>query len=369
MGYGSGFFLNMQFKRQDYYELLGVKRGESDETISAQYKKLKRTFHPDRATTEAQKEQFNQKFILIKEAYEVLTKQKEEYHAFLDGGIFQDELRNETFINQRKTESNEVEEMVIVEQDNQGVANPLNIPQSIYDKLTKAKDFAFVQLDQSDKKVLNFNKRSRDFAMNLDLTESQMRLGAVSRLSFMASRMCLKCRGNNSNCTNCQNQRIVYVKKDIAVKIPPTYLGERFVLKNVGIQEFGKTIGDLHVYIGNYDLNWQFNESKQQFITQLAVDEKTLKSGGLLKVPYIDKKSIFVKVPENAKHNSRLVLKGKGFVKDGKSTDLVIKLKQEGKFDITNLIGKGKHLLLMLLAVITSSTLVYFIWRFFVAKL
>ncbi|HOH54408.1 MAG: molecular chaperone DnaJ [Thermotogaceae bacterium] len=58
--------------KKDYYEILGVSKGASDEEIRAAYKKLVKEWHPDRHAGE-DKKLAEQKFKEIQEAYEVLS--------------------------------------------------------------------------------------------------------------------------------------------------------------------------------------------------------------------------------------------------------------------------------------------------------
>ncbi len=55
---------------RDYYDVLGVKRGASDEEIKSAYRKLARQFHPDRNPGDKQAEV---KFKEVQEAYDVLS--------------------------------------------------------------------------------------------------------------------------------------------------------------------------------------------------------------------------------------------------------------------------------------------------------
>src|SRR5882762_970517 len=60
----------MAVKTKDYYEVLGIKRGASDDEIKKAYRKLARKFHPDlNPGDKASEEQFKQ----LQEAYDVLS--------------------------------------------------------------------------------------------------------------------------------------------------------------------------------------------------------------------------------------------------------------------------------------------------------
>jgi curved DNA-binding protein len=62
----------MAVQYQDYYQVLGVKREATAQEIKAAYRKLARQWHPDLHTGK-KKEEAEEKFKQINEAYEVLS--------------------------------------------------------------------------------------------------------------------------------------------------------------------------------------------------------------------------------------------------------------------------------------------------------
>ena len=62
-------------KKKDYYGILNVSKGASDDEIKKAYKKLAMKYHPDRNRTksEVEQEEASKKFKDVAEAYGVLS--------------------------------------------------------------------------------------------------------------------------------------------------------------------------------------------------------------------------------------------------------------------------------------------------------
>ena len=70
---------------KDYYSILGVKKGASDEELKRAYRKLALKYHPDKNKAAGAEEKFKE----IGEAYDVLSdpKKKQVYDQFGEEGL------------------------------------------------------------------------------------------------------------------------------------------------------------------------------------------------------------------------------------------------------------------------------------------
>ena len=77
----------MTTQKRDYYEVLGVSKGASDEAIKKAFRKLALEFHPDRNKAEGAVEKFKE----VNEAYQVLTdsEKRANYDRFGHAGVGQ----------------------------------------------------------------------------------------------------------------------------------------------------------------------------------------------------------------------------------------------------------------------------------------
>ncbi len=72
-------------EKRDYYEVLGIERNATDETIKSAFRKLAFKYHPDRNREEGAEEKFKE----VNEAYEVLSdpEKRSAYDRFGHGGM------------------------------------------------------------------------------------------------------------------------------------------------------------------------------------------------------------------------------------------------------------------------------------------
>lgn len=70
---------------KDYYKILGITKGSSDEDIKKAYRKLALKYHPDKNKAAGAEEKFKE----VAEAYEVLSdkKKREVYDKYGEEGL------------------------------------------------------------------------------------------------------------------------------------------------------------------------------------------------------------------------------------------------------------------------------------------
>lgn len=71
---------------RDPYDVLGVSRGASEEEIKKAYKALSRKYHPDANINNPHKEEAEEKFKEIQQAYQQIMKERTEGYSYRSGG-------------------------------------------------------------------------------------------------------------------------------------------------------------------------------------------------------------------------------------------------------------------------------------------
>ena len=77
----------------DPYSILGISRDASDEEVKKAYRKMSRKYHPDANIDNPNKEQAEEKFKQVQQAYEQIMKEREQgidygnYGSNITGGL------------------------------------------------------------------------------------------------------------------------------------------------------------------------------------------------------------------------------------------------------------------------------------------
>ena len=71
---------------RDPYEVLGISRNASEEDIKKAYKSLSRKYHPDANINNPHKEEAEEKFKEIQQAYQQIMKERTEGYSYQNGG-------------------------------------------------------------------------------------------------------------------------------------------------------------------------------------------------------------------------------------------------------------------------------------------
>ncbi|KAK9761058.1 hypothetical protein K7432_014342, partial [Basidiobolus ranarum] len=103
---------NLQVPKEDYYGILNVTRRATEEEIKDSYRKLCRTFHPDKHTDPELQQIAQSRFQIIQKAYEVLTdpSKRTSYDQYGEEGLKYNS-ESGTNVNDKKEMEEEEEKM------------------------------------------------------------------------------------------------------------------------------------------------------------------------------------------------------------------------------------------------------------------
>ena len=98
----------------DPYQVLGISRGASDEEIKKAYRNLSRKYHPDANINNPNKEQAEEKFKQVQQAYDQIMKEKEQgsfggYGNYGFGGFYGRQTENSDYENYMRAAANYIQ--------------------------------------------------------------------------------------------------------------------------------------------------------------------------------------------------------------------------------------------------------------------
>lgn len=309
----------MRGRHVDYYNILNVSRGATDDEIKKAYRKLALQYHPDRNPGDRQAEET---FKEINEAYEILgdSRKRHQYEQFgtigdrdstFDFGfqgnfdtIFND-LFSDFFGNQRQRERKgddlrydltiEFEEAVF------GGEKEIEIP-----KEEKCPECKGSRVESGHEPIICTSCGGH----------GQVR---QNHGFFTINRTCEQCRGEGyvikHPCKHCKGRGSVRTKKKVKIRIPPGIdSNTRLKLRGEGIQGFGDTVpGDLYVVLQVKE-HAIFDRSGDDILVQVDVGFPLLCLGGEIRVPTIEGQST-LKIPKGTQPGKIFRLKGLGISK------------------------------------------------------
>ncbi|MBC6497345.1 MAG: molecular chaperone DnaJ [Alphaproteobacteria bacterium GM7ARS4] len=328
---------------KDYYETLGVGRGDSDDAIRKAYRSLAMRYHPDRNPNDKKAEE---KFKEINEAYEVLSDEEKRAHydrygAVRGGGGFNGEFDIANGF------AGIFEEMF---GEDMGFGSPMGrqARRARGRDVERGEDLRYnmtMTLEES------FHGLERQIRMNVpaqcDACGGSGAEGnafsmcptcngtGVLRMQqgfFSVQKTCHRCHGTGKIrkkiCPVCHGSGRVIKERILNVMIPPGVdNGNRIRLQGKGASGLhGGGHGDLYIFIKvQKDSHFERHGNHLSMKLGLSVDEAAL--GCEKEVRGIDGKKIPVRVPSGTQPGQKFTLRGEGMTKlssKGQRGDLIL---------------------------------------------
>lgn len=353
--------------KQDYYEILGVKRDAPLEEIKAAYRKLALKYHPDRNPGDKQSED---KFKDVAAAYEVLSdsNKRQQYDQFGQVGegqgnpfggnmdmsdifdMFEHMMNGGTGQSKRKKGA----PTGPIPREGQNLNSEISI--SLKDSFTgttqNIREYRYVACDTCSGRGAQKNASFTTCATCKGKGQIAYRQGF-----FSFGQTCQTCGGEgviiSDPCATCKGQSRVRKYDTFTVNIPagmPNGLALRIAGKgDAGM--YGGPTGDFYLTVRiSEDKN--FSRVENDLIATLPLSYPQLVFGCTMEITSLDGSAISIKVPKGTNSGERITISGKGFkkIKGSGAGDLVIitqcvipkKLSSEAK-DALKLYAQASH--------------------------
>jgi molecular chaperone DnaJ len=317
----------------DYYKILGVEKGASDDDLKKAYRKLALKYHPDRNEGDTEAEA---KFKELSEAYEVLS-DADKRHTY-------DQLGHERYTQNARAG---------------GAGGGFSDPNDLFSQVFGG-GFGgiFEELFGGGGRRRTGPQKGNDLAYPLDLTFEEAVDGCTKRIEVPKTETCNTCSGDGAApgsskttctrcggsgqvtmsqgfirfterchscggagtiienpCTGCRGRGTVKKVKKLDVHLPPGMdTGHRYRVSGEGEAGVrGGPPGDLYVIVEvrEHDI---FQRHGNDIIVEVPIDYPTAALGGSVEVPTISGVAK-VKIPPGTQHGKTLRLREKG-VKD-----------------------------------------------------
>ena len=307
--------------KKDFYDVLGVKQNASSEEIKSAYRKLVLKYHPDRNKTPEAEAKFKE----ISEAYTVLSDpQKRQEHdaqkhfggGFNQGGGqgfggfkngFNFDFGNyfdKSVFNFGDFFGGNGDSSFFHNSENRTKGDDINVKADI--SLEQA--FSGYSLD------LKINLRSPCKKCACESCDGTGKKESVAFNIWKVSKDCERCRGtgiSNYNCSECKGKGRKVTEKQISINIPAGVKNGDIVKYAKMGHEGMKDKGDIMVTI-NILPHKIFKVEGNDLKTELTFSIFDLLLGVQVKIEGIDKKDLYVTIPESTNPEKEIILKNEG---------------------------------------------------------
>lgn len=340
-------------REKDYFKILGVEENASQSEIKEAYRNLSKKYHPDRCPSESERQEYEEKFKEINEAYDVLSNEEKrqaylnqgkfnpfDFGGFGDFGDFFNPFRH---VNPKKNNT-----------EIKGETLRLNANVTIEDifnnKEYKYRYKRFVKCNNCQ----GTGKTSETVEEKCPNCKGKGVIIQTYNQGFSVMQQvtpCSHCNGTGAiyrnPCPNCNGNKRTLSEDEITFKAKDLYFNKMLLIKGAGNEPInGNMNGDVMI-LPNYVQDSYFDLEELDVIVQIAINFTDACLGGTIKVKYFNDTFIDVTIKPNTKVTDEIAIEGKG-ISDGRGN--------VGKFICyvssinipTNLTDKEKELLLEL---------------------
>lgn len=320
----------MAVKFKDYYQILGVERGASEDQIKKAFRKLAREYHPDVAKD---KKRAEERFKEINEAYEVLsdpTKRKryDDLGAnWQQGAEFRPPPGWESFASGgRARPGGSQREHFEFNFDNTGFSD-------FFEQLFggAARRSGGFRSSGEDSAGDAGEDRGRDLEGDLLVTLDEAIHGSVRSVSVRRSESCPRCGGTGvqgrTACAGCGGAGQTVKTDTYNVKIPAGVKpGQRLRVAGRGEAAYGGGArGDLYLRV-RFARHPDFEVEGDHLIYNLQLAPWEAVLGGNISVPVLGG-SVNIRIPAGTQSGQKLRVRGRGLPsRDGVAGDLLVRV-------------------------------------------